>query len=76
MKIRFHIPYRAAQDETLCAVLLLQTGHALLRRRVPLQCLDGEHWTGTTEILPAQDAERELGAKRGLDPIDGHLRAQ
>lgn len=63
MKIRFHIPYRAAQDETLCAVLLLQTGHALLRRRVPLQCLDGEHWSGTTEILPAQDAEMAYSYK-------------
>ena len=63
MKICFHIPYRAAQDETLCAVLLLRTDHALLRRRVPLQCLDGEHWSGSTDILPAQNAEMAYSYK-------------
>ena len=50
MKLFFHLPYRASPGETLCAALRLQTGSALLRRRVPLECLDGEHWKGATEI--------------------------
>ncbi len=55
MKIYFHIPYRANEDETLCAVLLLKTGPALLRRRVPLERKDAEHWQGCTEVLLSAD---------------------
>ncbi len=55
MKIYFHIPYYAAPDETLCAVLLLQTGHTSLRRRVPLECKDGANWEGWTEVLTSSN---------------------
>lgn len=54
MKIFFHIPYKTAPGESLYAVLLMQTEHASLRRRIPLHSEDGQNWHACTELSPAQ----------------------
>ena len=56
MKINFHIRYKTAPGESLCAVLFLQTRHQPLRQIITLQPEDPGQWTGSAEFALAEDA--------------------
>ncbi len=56
MKIHFHIRYKTAPGENLCAVLFVQTQHEPMRQIVALQPEEMGQWHGTAEINLSENA--------------------
>ena len=56
MKIHFHIRYKTAPGESLCAVLFFQTQHEPIRQIVALQPDEPGQWAGLSEVHLPSDA--------------------
>ena len=50
MKVFFHLPYKTAPDESLCAVVFIRAGKETQRQQIILESPDREHWTGQLEL--------------------------
>ena len=56
MKIHLHIPYQTNADESLCAVLFIQTQQSSVRQVVNLRSVSSTHWQGEADVQLTQDA--------------------